>query len=119
GEVTPQILSQSQKVAVTRIPSEHPQTMLHTFKVDVPVERSLFVRVNKGLKSYHEYILAETYERTLRVNPYPREIRILHEGSILAMSGDRKLSVLTRGVKAFQVEVGHVLPDQLNHLISQ
>ena len=119
GEATPEILAKSAKLEFKRVPSEKPQTKLHTFKVKVPENQSLYIKVKKGLKSFHEYILAENYESVVRSRPFPREIRILHEGSILSLGGDKKLSVLTRGIKSFKVDVGHVLPDQLNHLISQ
>lgn len=119
GEVTSDVLKQSEKVSVVRIASERSQTSLHTFKVSVPAERSLYLKVRKGLRSFHEYELGENYENVVQVNPFPSEIRILHEGSILSLSGDKKLSVLTRGVRAFQIQVAHVLPHQLNHLLSQ
>lgn len=120
GEVTAEVLAKSKKLAPTRVPSERPQTRLHAFKIgEQPADRFLYVRLKKGLKSFHEYVLAEEFSDTLRVRPYEREVRILHEGSLLAMSGDRKLSILTRGVNAVQVEVAHVLPDNLAHLISQ
>jgi alpha-2-macroglobulin len=119
GEMTPEILAKAQKIEFKRVASERSQTKLHTFKIKVPENRSVYMKVKKGLKSYHEYILAEDFETVVRTRPFPAEIRILHEGSILSLSGDKKLSVLTRAIKSFKVDVGHVLPDQLNHLISQ
>lgn len=119
GQVTPEILKASQSLKGERIVSERPQTLLHAYKVKVPPGSFIYVKVNKGLKSFHEYVLAESNENIVTMQKFPQEIRILAEGGILALSGEKKLSILTRGVKSIQIEVGHVLANQLNHLLSQ
>lgn len=119
GEVDDAVLKSAKKLKLNRIESEHPQTKIHSFKVDLPADRYLFARVKKGVVSFHEYILAEEFRTTIAVDKYPEEVKILHSGALLSLSGDKKLSILTRGVKAFQVEVAHVLGDQLNHLVAQ
>ena len=49
-----------------------------------------------------------------------KELRIASQGSLLAMSGSHKLTVFTRGdILALRVQVGRLLPNQLQHLVSR
>src|SRR5262249_52592336 len=41
------------------------------------------------------------------------------EGALLSMSGDKTLSLFARNVPAMRVDVGRLLPRQLQHLITQ
>ena len=50
---------------------------------------------------------------------FPRELSILHQGSLLSMSGEKTLSLFARNVRAIRVEVGRLLPRQLQHLVTQ
>ncbi|MCE0483690.1 MAG: alpha-2-macroglobulin family protein, partial [Methylacidiphilales bacterium] len=51
--------------------------------------------------------------------PYPRDVHIMHDGSLLALSGERKLSILSRGVGELEFRLGRVTPSSINHLVSQ
>ena len=46
--------------------------------------------------------------------PYPRAVQIMHDGSLLALSGERKLSILSRGVEQleFRLARDHAVVDQ-------
>src|SRR2546429_8745549 len=63
--------------------------------------------------------LGETWDRTAAIPPFPREIKILGSGSLLSLSGDRRISIYSRDVPALLVEVGRVVPNQLQHLVTQ
>ncbi len=49
----------------------------------------------------------------------PREIEIQGEGGVLALNGERKLSIKSRGVRTIEYEIARVPADQINHLVSQ
>ena len=51
--------------------------------------------------------------------PYPRAVQIMHDGSLLALSGERKLSILSRGVEQLEFRLARVTPSSINHLVSQ
>ncbi|MFO1400598.1 MAG: MG2 domain-containing protein, partial [Steroidobacteraceae bacterium] len=53
------------------------------------------------------------------VPEYPKEVHIAYEGALLALSGPRKLLVQTRDVPALRVQARRLLPDQLQHLVTQ
>jgi len=40
------------------------------------------------------------------------------DGSLLSLSGDRRISIVSRNLPGMKLEVGRVLPDQLQHLVS-
>ena len=119
AEISPEILSASQRIGLTALPSEREQATLHSFRVDLPPERYAYARVTRGVRAYGGYLLARDFDQIGRVPEFPREIQILHEGSVLSLGGERKLSVMARGVDALRISVGQVLPGQINHLVSQ
>ncbi len=118
-EVTPEILKQSTQVTLQAIPAEREFTEMHSFKTEVEVGRYLFVKINKNLPAFGGYLLAETVNRTLQVPEFPKELHIMGEGSLLTLSGEKKIALMTRDLLGVQVELGRVLPDQVQHLVSQ
>jgi uncharacterized protein YfaS (alpha-2-macroglobulin family) len=64
-------------------------------------------------------VSGKPYVDTVRVDPYPRALKFLGEGALLSPAGDRKVGFLVRDVETVQVDVGRVLPNQLQHLATQ
>ncbi|MDH5183911.1 MAG: alpha-2-macroglobulin, partial [Gammaproteobacteria bacterium] len=118
-EIGPEILTLSTAVSVKALPAEHEYAKLHSFRIDVPPNRTLYIRVNKGIESVGGYKLAKTHDATSRIPEYPRELEIMGKGGVLSLSGDKRISVVSRGNKAVQFEIARVLPAQVQHLISQ
>ena len=77
------------------------------------------MRVQAGLRSFGGYVLGDAVERMLVVPEFPRELSILGQGSLLSLSGEKTLSLFARNVPAMRIEVGRLLPRQLQHLVSQ
>ncbi len=118
-EVTDDILKNSKPVAVAVIPSEHEQTQTHAFKFSVEEEGSLYVRIDKGVKAVGGFPLPATYDAIVAVPKLPREIQIQGNGGILALNGERKLSIKSRGVGEIEYEIARVASNQINHLVTQ
>ena len=118
-DVGPEVLNFATEIDLTPIETEQEYSTLHSFKYNAPVGYSLYIKINKGTQSFGGYILADVYENVQRVPEYPRELNIMHDGAILGMRGEKKLSVVSRGLDAIQFEIGRVLPNQVNHLVSQ
>ncbi len=119
GEVTADILKDSATVNLESLPTDRDYASLHSYKFNAPAGRYLFFKLDKGIEGFGGYKLGEDYSAILKVPAYPREIGFLHQGSLLALSGEQKLSVLVRGVPAVKFEIARVLPDDVNHLITQ
>ena len=118
-EVNAKILEHATPVSLTLIPSKEETTMLHTFKIKVEKEGALYVKIHKGVKSLGDFQLGSDYDNVLPV-PIPQaQIDIEGDGGLLALNGERKLSVKTRGVEMINYEIARVPADQINHLVSQ
>ena len=116
-EVDDEILKNAKPVTV--IPSEHEQTQVHTFKFSVEEEGSLYVRIDKDVKAVGGFPLPETYDAIVAVPTLPREIQIQGNGGILALSGERKLAIKSRGIAEIEYEIARVAANQINHLVTQ
>ena len=89
AEVVPEVLAKARKLDVTWLPSEPEWSKLQSFRFEATPERALYVRVEKGTPAYGDYLLAHPFAAVVRVEPYPRTVEILHDGSLLALSGAR------------------------------
>jgi alpha-2-macroglobulin len=117
--IGPEILKASTPLTLTPIPAEREYTSRPAFGYDADPGRFIYVRVNKGLRSFGGYVLGQTWDETVLIPPFPKEVKILGSGSLLSLSGDRKLSIYSRDIPVLVVDVGRVLPDQLQHLVTQ
>ena len=119
SEITPALLTSAKKLALSAIPAEREFTETHAFHYNADVGRFIYVQVNKGVKSFGGYLLGERQHFVMQVPPFPSELKILSQGALLALSGEKKVAVLVRDLPGVKVEIGRVLPGQLQHLISQ
>ena len=117
--IGPEVIERSQPAQLTPLPAEREYAVMHSFKLTAPPGRFLFVRLKKGVQAFGGYLLAKDYDVINRIPDFPIDLGIMHNGSILSLSGEKKLSVYARGIEAIRFEVGRVLPDQINHLVSQ
>lgn len=89
------------------------------FRLSAPTNRYLYVRVRAGLPSEDGYALPKPAEHVVRLGATPKGVKLLAPGSLLALSGERKVSVLVRAVAAIEVDAYRLLPGAVHHLISQ
>jgi uncharacterized protein YfaS (alpha-2-macroglobulin family) len=119
SEVTDAVLGHATKLSFEPIPAEREYTEIHSFKYRADVGAYLYVQVAKGVKSFGGYMLGGSIGRIVQVPPFPSELKILSQGALLAVSGEKKVAVLVRDLPGIKVEIGRVLPSQLQHLVSQ
>ena len=81
--------------------------------------RYLYVLLEPGLQSVSGFETRQQQEFIVRVTPYPKELKITGEGSIMPLSGERVLNFVTRGIDSVKVKVSRILPERVNHLVSQ
>ena len=118
-EVTGTVLNVAQRFGLEYVANEREHVELHSFRLKAAPGRYLYVRIEKGLESFGGYRMPEATDRVLAVPAYPQELQIAQSGSLLALSGQKKLTIFSRDVPAFRVQVGRLLPNQLQHLVSQ
>ncbi len=46
-------------------------------------------------------------------------LKIASEGSVLSLTGEKKISIVSRGVDSMEIEVSRLLPGSVSHLVSQ
>ncbi len=119
ADVPEEVLSQVRRVPFTVLPSDKAQDRQHVLRVRVDADGELYLRVHKGLRAPGDYSLAEDYNAVVRVPELPREIQIEGHGGLLALNGERKLSIRSRGMAAIEYEIARVATTQINHLVSQ
>ena len=119
AEVTKDILATSSVVELKAIPSEDEYTALHSFKFKAPVGRSIYVKVDAGLQAFGGYVSQKPALSTIQIQPYPKAVKLLSQGALLSLSGERKLGYMTRGLNGVKIEIGRLLPNQLHHLVGQ
>jgi uncharacterized protein YfaS (alpha-2-macroglobulin family) len=118
-EITDEILEQATVVKFTAIPTEKDHSRDHHFKFKLEGDGQLYVRIDKSLRARSGYDLAENFTSVLVAPELPQEIDIQGDGGLLALSGERKLSIRSRGVPVIKFEIDRVLSTQINHLVSQ
>lgn len=118
-EINQNILADSREVLAKLVPNARSFSKLYSFKIDVPENRFLYIKINEGLNSVNHFVQRSFYDVVLRSPLYPKEIDITGEGSVLTYTGNHQLRLLARGVPAIKYTVGRLLKGQLYHLISQ
>ena len=113
------ILQTSEPVNLTYVASDEGADTSHGFKFRAPVGRYLHVTVKPGVQGTGGYLSGKPYVAVVKVGPYRRMLTFLGQGSLLSVSGDRKVGFLSRDVEKVDVEIGRVLPNQLQHLAPQ
>ncbi len=113
------ILKEATPLPLQPVPAEREYTSRQAFRYDAEPGRYVYVRVTKGLRSYGGYVLEKTWDRTAWIPPFPKEVKVLGSGSLLSISGDRRISIYSRDIPSLVVDVGRVLPNQLQHLVTQ
>ncbi len=118
-EITPETLQSASAVKWTVVPSRDETSKLHTFKIKVEGEGQLYLKIRKGLTSLGDFQLQNDYE-TVQAVPLPAaQVEIQGHGGLLALNGERKLSIKSRGVRQIDYEIARVPADEINHLVSQ
>jgi uncharacterized protein YfaS (alpha-2-macroglobulin family) len=116
SQVGNDILGKSQKLNITYVSSDTPGDTAHGFKFQAPVGRYLFVSVPENIQGVGGYVSGKPFAATLVVEPYKQALTFLGQGSLLSLSGDRKVGYLTRDVDNVEVQIGRLLPNQLQHI---
>ncbi len=119
AEIGPKVIQQSKKLKLNVIPSDKDFSNETNIRFKAQPGRFIFISINKGIHFIGGYKSGKKYEAIYRVPDYPKDIKILHNGAILSLSGEHKISVMSNNISTVRFEVGRILPDQINHLLSQ
>ena len=118
SEVSEEVLRQSQPLKLELVPTEKEFSEVQSFKYSADPYQRIYFRIPAGLKSFGGYLLGKNNAQIYSVPDYPTLLRFMADGSLLSLSGDRRISIVSRNMPGMKLEVGRVLPDQLQHLVS-
>lgn len=118
GEVTPDILKESEPVSISAMKDKEQATQFG-FPVSVPEGRYIYLSVTQGAKAFGGYTLGKTFNTIVKVPDWPHDIDLMQKGSILPMTGSHKVGIHARGTDKITVEIAQVHADALQHLVSQ
>lgn len=118
-DVTDEVLKQAKPITLSHIPSEREINETHDFKFSAEPGRYMLIRIAKGLSSAGGYQMGAARNEIVRVKQMAPELAIMSKGSLLAMSGDKKLPIIVRDLPGMRFEIGRLLPQQLQHLVTQ
>lgn len=116
--VSDAVLRQSQPLKLELIPTEQEYADQQSFKYHAQPGQRIYIRFAPGLKSFGGYILGKANAQVFTAPDYPKLLRFMADGSLLSLSDDKRVSVVSRNVPGMRLEIGRVLPDQLQHLVS-
>lgn len=122
-EVTPAVLKLSTPVKLTPVETEKddeaaPMSKRHGFKFMVEHPGFLLLRVSEGVKALGGFRLATAVRDIAVVPEFPKEVEIQGKGAVLALNGERKISIKSRAAKHLRVILARVPAGQVNHLVT-
>jgi len=118
GQVSDDVLRHSQPLKLELVPTEKEFAELQSFKYHAEPGQRVYIRFAAGLKSFGGYIMGKPNVQIVTAPDYPKLLRFMADGSLLSLSGDKRVSVVSRNVPGMKLEIGRVLPDQLQHFVS-
>ena len=117
--IGPQILKRARPIRLTPVSNSEAEGRVHSFGIKVPVGRYVYVRVKKGMRSVGDFVLGRTEDSILQVPDFPKLVKIVHPGAVLALGGEHKVAVYARDVPGLRFEIGRVLPGQIHTMVTQ
>lgn len=119
NDVSKHILSIATKVELTPIPTEQDYSEIISYKYKEEPGMYLYINTQKGLTSFGGYRLPEERSFVARVPEFPKELKIMAEGSLLSLAGEKKLSILARDMEYVRYRAQRLLPGQIAHFVTQ
>ncbi len=121
GELNPAYANDVKRIDLKIVETEKenddaPLATRHGFKFVQEKPGRLFVRVAKNTKGLGGFLLRGNHVSELTVPEFPKEVHLLGDGGILAINGERKVSVKARGVRHLRLTLARVPASQVNHL---
>ena len=112
------------KVIMTPIYTGNNADTVLSFYVDVygdkkyDEEKSLYFIIKDKLNSVSGKSFGDYYKERITFRTLPQAVNIMQQGSLLSIKSQKMITFETRGLNALNVEVGKILPEQVQHIIN-
>jgi hypothetical protein len=120
-EITPELLAKAKRVTLTLVEDESDAPVKKFFGFHLPPSKpgQMYVRVRKGLAVPGGFVLDADFTEMVTVPGFARSVEVAGAGGVLALNGERKLSIKSRGFEHLRFTLARVPAGQINHLVSQ
>lgn len=119
SEVTAEVRKKLKPIKLKLLPTPQAHSASHSFKIDIPDRRNILIEIEKGINGLGGFVLGKNYSTVLRAPQYKPELLFMSEGSILPLTGDKKLPLLSRSLQKVKFNIGRILPEQMNFFIAK
>ncbi len=119
--VTANVIAKATRVPLTYMGGDHPAPVSTWFGFRLPAQEPgpLYVRIPKETAAPGGFSTREEFAAIIDVPEFPKSAQVLGRGGILALNGERKLNLKSRGYAHLKYTLGRIPADQINHLVSQ
>lgn len=121
SEITPEILARSKMLDIELMEDPDPVRNTFMYKYTAPdlAKRYLYIQIEEGINSQIDFVMKKPYQSVIESAAFPKEVSLLQNGAILPLEGSKMITFKTRGLNGVKVDIAKVMPDQINHLVSQ
>ncbi len=112
-------LKQAQPLPLSHIAGTEPLNSHHSFRFQAPVKRQMYVKIDARIEAVGGYLSKNPETALLETGEYPKVLKLMGDGALLSLSGEKKVGFMAQGLAGVKVEIARLLPCQLNQLIDQ
>ncbi len=119
AEIDAGIIEASPPVELKLLPQleESSEQLSFSFKADAG--RSVLVTIEAGAESVDGYSLAREFRQVAHIGTLPKAVSLMSQGSLLSLSGEKTISLMTRDVAEAKIEIARLLPKTMHLLVTQ
>ena len=117
-EISEAVVKQALPLKLEPIPAQEEYVTLHSYKFKAKPGDNLYVKINKDVSSFSGYKMVKDDYTLLAVPEFPSMLDFVSDGSLLSLSGDHRLTVVSRNVPGVKLKIKRVLPNQIQHLVA-
>ena len=119
--VTEEVLAKSAKIQMELIttPGAPAREATMALRVAQQPGGKILMRVPKETAGPGGFVTPEEFREVTMLPEIPKEAALMGKGGLLALNGERKINVQSRGLDHLRYTVARVQSKQINHLVSQ
>ena len=119
--ITDEVIARSENLPLERVvlPDAPPMEAGMALMVQQQPGAKVLIRVPKATPGPGGFVTAEEFRAVTALPEIPKEAFLLGKGGLLALNGERKISVQSRGLDHLRYTIARVQTGQINHLVSQ
>ncbi len=119
--VTDEVLAKSEKLQweLLTTPGAPPMEVAMAFRLLQQPGGKVFIKLPKDTAGPGGFVTAEEFRNITMIPAIPKEASLMGKGGLLALNGERKINVQSRGIGHLRYTVARVQTNQINHLVSQ